>query len=89
MKNTEFFKEVMYRFKVEMASLREIENEKEIGVINLNCLIYKQKIEKTCDELISNFHQIIPELISKRANKMLQEIKDNYDRVVMTPLTVK
>ena len=25
-KYTEFFKEVMYRFKVEMANLREIEN---------------------------------------------------------------
>lgn len=88
-KDTEFFKEVMYRFKVEMNEIREIEAEKEIGVIQLSCLGFKQKVEKRCDAIIARLHQLIPDLILRRAQQMLHEIKSNYDRIVLTPFSVK
>ena len=43
-KNCDSFKEIMYRCKVEMNSIREIENEKQIGIICLNCASHKQSL---------------------------------------------
>lgn len=45
-KDTDYFREVLYNCKEEMKAMAEIEREKEIGLVLLNCYPYKQKVEK-------------------------------------------
>ena len=45
-KDTDYFREVLYNCKEEMKAMAEIEREKEIGLVLLNCYPYEQKVEK-------------------------------------------
>ena len=88
-KDTDYFREVLYNCKEEMKAMAEIEREREIGLVLLNCYPYKQKVERRYEVLNGKFHQLIPELILQRANQILAEVKENYQKIANTPLTIK
>lgn len=39
--------------------------------------------------LNAKFHQLIPELILQRANTILAEVKQNYQKIANTPMSIK
>ena len=44
---------------------------------------------KKCDDLTAKIHQNIPNILYSRSQQLLNDIKENYDKIAFNPLTIK